>query len=71
MARPFLPVFGLGALTFFVCMFASIHMHDWGQRLVLKPKWKWRGHAVKAGAFFVILLGSFSFAFGWPWAAFF
>ena len=69
---PFLPVFGLGALTFIVSMFLGIYIDNWGQRLAVKPKRKWHGHLLKiVAAPLIISVGCFSFVFGFPWAAFF
>jgi hypothetical protein len=66
---PFFPVFGLGAVTFLISMFAGYYVDDWGRRLGDKPKWKWGGRLLRACAVLIAVLGSFSFAFGFPWAA--
>jgi len=65
---PFLPVFGLGALTFLASMFAGIHIDDWGRRLSAEPRRKWYGRLLKATAVLLICLGAFGFAFAFSWA---
>ncbi len=61
---PFLPVFGLGALTFLVCMFGGVNIYSWANR-----RSGWRQKVAKTTAIVIAALGSISFAFGFPWAA--
>jgi len=63
---PFLPVFGAGALTFLAGMLAGKYIYDRSDR-----RSGWRNVVLRICAFAVIGLGSFSFVFGFPWAAFF
>lgn len=64
--RPFLPVFGLGAVTFLAGMFAGNYIYDRGSRAV-----GWYRYLLRCTAVLIVGLGSFSFAFGFPWAAIF
>lgn len=61
---PFLPVFGAGALTFLASMFGGVYVYERGGRLR-----GWRQQMLKALACLLFVLGSFSFVFGFPWAA--
>lgn len=63
---PFLPVFGLGALTFIFGMFAGGYVYDRGSLAV-----GWNRYLLRILAGLIIGLAGFSFAFGFPWAAFF
>ena len=68
---PFLPVFICGALTYFAAMFASIYIYNRSDRLTGNPKRKWRLRLLRTVAFLIAGIGSFSFALGFPWTAFF
>jgi hypothetical protein len=64
--EPFLPVFGLGAMTFLTSMFGSVYVYDRGRRRA-----GWRGRLLRSFAVLIVGLGSFSFVFGFPWTTFF
>jgi hypothetical protein len=64
--EPFFPVFGLGAATFLTGMFVGIHIYNRGSRTA-----GWHRYLLHCGAALIVGLCSFSFAFGFPWAAFF
>lgn len=66
MNTSFFPVFVLGAVTFLAAMFASVNIYYRSERIG-----GWGRHALKGLALVCATLGSFSFAFGFPWAAFF
>ena len=68
---PFFPVFGLGTLTFLASMLGGIYIYRRGDWPLRHPKRKWRGRLLKGAALILFALGSFSFVFGFPWAALF
>ncbi len=63
-SRPFLPVFGIGALFMVVSAFSGNYIYGRGKR-------KWSRRLLKGFGAFLVGLGIFSFVFAWPWAAFF
>lgn len=63
---PFLPVFCCGAATWFLSFFVGKYLYDRGEHYS-----GWQRRCCGWGAGLIVILGSVSFVFGFPWAAIF